>query len=235
MRRIWIIAFISLFIMTACGKKIGIGKVTSFNQSVPVSGGIVQSFVTVKLADGTEVKAWLPQGSDLWRTLSERKAICIKIQRKRNIWRFVEILPARKFNTGEISLALLPLVDMSPEKDQTDLPSRIADEVLNRLSQEDVLRVASKESSFVFKAQDLKISEIKKQLNVSYVLVGSVLTSGERVKIVFELTNVNDNSIIWAEAFNVELPDVLTVRDKVVSTVVDAAKFDILTRESCIK
>jgi TolB-like protein len=234
MRGIWFIAFASLFATTACSQTLETGQVTGFGQSAPVSGGMVHSFVIVTLHDRTEVTAWLPDDDRLWRTLSngaKSHAIRVKIQRKGNAWRFVEIVPPRKFKSGEISVAMLPLADMSPDRDQEGLCNRIADGIRNTLSQDNALRVVTRESSFVFKGTDSDISYIGRRLNVSYVLEGIVRTSGEQVRLVLQLTRVDSKSTVWSDAFNVQPQDVATVQHKVVPTIVDALKGDVLARE----
>ena len=66
---LFLLLFITIvlsFLLTACGDKNESGRVIKFGQAVPSGGGIVQSYVTVQLDDGSEVQAWLPQDDALW-------------------------------------------------------------------------------------------------------------------------------------------------------------------------
>jgi len=215
MRGKWSIAFPLLFIMIACGPRTETGTVTDFGQSVSASGGVVQSFVLVRLDDGTEVRAWLPEDDQLWRNLDDgakSRKLRIKIQKEGEAWRFAEILPARKLEKGEVSVALLPFLDISPNRDQEDYCNRITEEVLNALSQEEALRVTGKASTMTFREQERVASEIGRQLGVSYVIDGIVRPSGDRPDIALEVLRVADNVIVWSGVFGVNLQDVASVR-----------------------
>ena len=83
-------------VLAACGSGTKVGTVTGFGQAVPAGGGLVQSYVTVKLEDGTEVKAWLPQDDELWSTMQQGAkygTIRIEIKREGEFWKFVRLLP----------------------------------------------------------------------------------------------------------------------------------------------
>jgi hypothetical protein len=74
-----------------------IGDVRSWGQSAPPGGGVVQSYVGVKLDDGTEVTAWLPEDQALWDLMSARVrnglAKQAEIKRDGKFWRFVREIP----------------------------------------------------------------------------------------------------------------------------------------------
>jgi hypothetical protein len=81
--------------VTACAEK-KVGLVTNFGQSIPAGGGMVQSFVTVKLDDSTELRAWLPQDDKIWnmmRTGAKSGKIRVEVQREGEFWKFVQVLP----------------------------------------------------------------------------------------------------------------------------------------------
>jgi TolB-like protein len=76
------------------------------------------------------------------------------------------------------SIAVLPFLDMSPERDQGYFCEGLADELINSLASLPNLHVASRTSSFRFKSPTLDIREVGRRLNVKTVLEGSVRKSG---------------------------------------------------------
>lgn len=91
-----LITFVISFVLSACGPETKVGTVTGFGQSIPAGGGMVQSYVTVKLDDGTELKAWLPQDDELWTTMrlgAKSGKIRIEIKHEGEFWKFVRVLP----------------------------------------------------------------------------------------------------------------------------------------------
>jgi hypothetical protein len=90
-----LVTLLTSLALTACGLRTETGRVIAFGQAIPAGGGLVQSYVTVELDDGTEVYAWLPQDDSLWNTLQRGAAsgnIRIKIRRDGEFWKFDQIL-----------------------------------------------------------------------------------------------------------------------------------------------
>ena len=81
------------------------------------------------------------------------------------------------------SIAVLPFVNMSTDKEQEYFADGIAEELLNLLAQVPELRVIARTSSFSFKGKDVEIAEIARRLNVANVLEGSVRKSGDTLRI----------------------------------------------------
>jgi hypothetical protein len=93
---------------------------------------------------------------------------------------------------------VLPIVDLSKERDQSYLCEGIAEELLDALSRLGSLRVASRTSAFALKGQNLDVREISRRLNVRSVLEGAVRASGERLRVSVTLTNVEDGYQSWS-------------------------------------
>lgn len=77
---------------TACGPETKTGTVAEFGQSVSAKGGMVQSYVVVKLEDGTELKAWLPSDDAVWtdmRNAAGKGSTRIEIKQDGKFWRYV--------------------------------------------------------------------------------------------------------------------------------------------------
>jgi len=115
----------------------------------------------------------------------------------------------------EASVAVLPFVDMSPEKDQEYFCDGIAEELINALTRAGGLHVAARTSAFQYKGQNLDIRKIGKMLNVDHILEGSVRKAGNRIRITAELVNVADGYHLWAESFDRNMEDVFAIQDEI--------------------
>ena len=99
----------------------------------------------------------------------------------------------------DASIAVLPFVNMSPDKDQEYFADGISEELLNLLAQVPELRVIARTSSFSFKSKDVDIAEIARRLNVANVLEGSVRKSGDKLRITAQLVRASDSSHLWSQ------------------------------------
>ena len=129
------------------------------------------------------------------------------------------------------SIAVLPFIDMSPQKDQDYFCEGIAEEILNKLSHIDGLKVIARTSSFQFKGKQTDIAEIGKKLAVSTILEGSVRKAGKTLRITAQLINVKDQSHIWSNTFDRQLNDILSIQDEIAFSIVDRLRGELLTEE----
>ncbi|MCJ7557236.1 MAG: hypothetical protein MUP90_10035 [Gammaproteobacteria bacterium] len=120
------------------------------------------------------------------------------------------------------SIAVLPFVDMSPNKDQEYFSDGIAEELLNVLVKIKGVKVASRTSSFAFKGKDMGIPEIAQELNVDNVLEGSVRKAGDTVRITAQLIDVRTDRHLWSETYDRKLEDVFAVQDEIARKIVAA-------------
>ncbi len=120
------------------------------------------------------------------------------------------------------SIAVLPFLDMSAEKDQAFFSDGVTEEILNRLSQSENLRVISRTSSFSFKDESLDVPQIGERLNVAYVLEGSVRKARDRVRITAQLIDVSTNSHVWSETYDRGVDDLFAIQDEIASSVATA-------------
>ena len=126
------------------------------------------------------------------------------------------------------SIAVLPFVDMSPDKDQEYMSDGLAEELLNLLTKIPQLRVIARTSSFAFKGKEVDIAEIAKKLNVAHVLEGSVRKSGNKVRITAQLIRASDSSHLWSETYDRSLDDVFAIQDEISAAVVEQLKINLL-------
>ena len=120
------------------------------------------------------------------------------------------------------SVAVLPFLDMSPEKDQDYFCEGLAEELINALVAVDDLEVASRTSAFRFKGSQQDIREIGRRLGVSTVLEGSVRKAGSQVRIAVQLVKVEDGYHLWSNRYDRELKDVFAIQDEIAQKIVEA-------------
>jgi len=125
---------------------------------------------------------------------------------------------------GDKSIAVLPFENISVDPEQEFFSDGISEELLNLLAKIEGLRVISRTSSFQFKGTDLRIPEIAEQLDVAYILEGSVRKSGNKIRITAQLIDAGADVHVWSETYDRDLRDVFAIQDDVAARVVDALK-----------
>jgi TolB-like protein/tetratricopeptide (TPR) repeat protein len=130
----------------------------------------------------------------------------------------------------DASIAVLPFVNMSADKDQQFFADGISEELLNLLAQVPGLRVIARTSSFSFKGKDAPIAEIARTLNVANVLEGSVRKSGDTLRITAQLVRTSDSSQLWSQTYDRQMTDVFKVQDEIAAAVVSELQIKLLGR-----
>jgi TolB-like protein/Flp pilus assembly protein TadD len=139
--------------------------------------------------------------------------------------------PAGPAAATDPSIAVLPFVDMSPNKDQEYFADGLAEELLNLLAGIPELRVIGRTSSFQFKGRNDDLRLIAAKLGVASLLEGSVRKSGNRVRITAQLIKAADGSHLWSETYERDLVDIFKVQDEISSAVVGALKVKLLPQK----
>ena len=120
------------------------------------------------------------------------------------------------------SVAILPFVNMSPDKDQDYFCDGIAEEIISALCCVRGLRVASRTSSFRFKGGSGDVCEIGRELGVAAVLEGSVRKFGDRIRINAQLLNTGDGYNLWSESYDRQLDDIFAIQTEIARRLVEA-------------
>jgi len=120
------------------------------------------------------------------------------------------------------SIAVLPFVNMSGDKDNEYFSDGLTETLLHMLAQIPGLHVAARTSSFAFKGQNSSIDEIAKTLGVAHILEGSVQKSGERVRITAQLIRAEDGFHVWSQSYDRTLEDIFAIQDEIAEDVTEA-------------
>jgi TolB-like protein/Tfp pilus assembly protein PilF len=123
--------------------------------------------------------------------------------------------------TGQ-SVAVLPFVDMSPNKDQEYFSDGIAEELLNQLSKIRGLQVPGRTSTFAFKGQNADFRVIGEKLHVAHILEGSIRKAGERVRITVQLVKAADGFHLWSQTYDRDLTDIFAIQEEIAKAVAKA-------------
>ncbi len=117
--------------------------------------------------------------------------------------------------SGPVSLALLPLENISSEKEQEWFTDGMTDALITNLARIKGLRVTQRSSAMKYRGSDKSASEIAAELGVSFVLEGSVLRSAEDVKITIRLIDALTNKYLWAEEYSRAFTGLLALQGEV--------------------
>ena len=139
--------------------------------------------------------------------------------------------PTEEEKEGIRSVAVLPFVDLSAERDQEYLSDGVAEEILNVLTKVGGLHVPARTSCFAFRGASVDAREIGKRLGVDALLEGSIRKAGNRLRISVQLIDAHNGYRLWSERFDRELDDIFAIQDEIGRSVVDALGLSLTRRE----
>jgi TolB-like protein/DNA-binding winged helix-turn-helix (wHTH) protein/Flp pilus assembly protein TadD len=119
------------------------------------------------------------------------------------------------------SLAVLPLENLSGDPSQDYFAEGMTDELITHLGQIGALRVISRASAMTYKHVRKPLAQIARELNVQAVVEGSVLRSGDRVRITAQLIELPADRHIWAQSYEGDLRDTLSLQNTVARAIAE--------------
>jgi adenylate cyclase len=142
-------------------------------------------------------------------------------------------IPARSSarRAHQVAICVLPFVNMSGDPEQEYFSDGITEDIITDLSKVSALSVTSRNSAFVYKGKHVDIPRVARELNVSYVLEGSVRKAGGRVRITAQLVDGASNDHVWAERYDRDLNDIFALQDEISEAIVKALKLKLLPAE----
>lgn len=118
------------------------------------------------------------------------------------------------------SIAVLPFVDMSANRDQEYFGDGLSEELLNELAQIPELKVIARTSSFSFKGSNVDLRVIGEKLGVAHILEGSVRKDKNKIRITAQLIRTADGVHLWSGTFDRAIDDIFKVQDEIAQAVV---------------
>ncbi len=129
------------------------------------------------------------------------------------------------------SIAVLPFVNMSADKNDEYLSDGVSEELITALSKITGLQVKARTSSFAFKGKNEDIEKIGELLHVSHLLEGSVARAGNKLRITAQLIQASDGNHLWSDTYDREMQDIFAVRSEVAQQVAATLKIRLLGEE----
>jgi adenylate cyclase len=120
------------------------------------------------------------------------------------------------------SIAVLPFQNLSGDPEQEYFADGMVEDIITALSRFKSLFVIARNSSFTYKGKAIDIKQVGRELNVRYVLEGSVRKAGGRLRITGQLIDAATGAHLWADRFDGALEDIFDLQDKVTQQVVGA-------------
>ncbi len=176
------------------------------------------SFQTSAPLDGIVRRCLAKQPSGRYQAMSEVKAALEQVFAEKAAVAAAEAQP---------SIAVLPFVNMSGDKEQEYFSDGLAEEIINALTKISGLKVPARTSSFFFRGKEADMREISDRLKVKTVLEGSVRKSGSRIRVTAQLINAADGYHLWSERYDREMTDVFEIQDDICQAIVDKLRVEL--------
>lgn len=129
------------------------------------------------------------------------------------------------------SLAVLPLESLSSDASQDYFADGMTDELISDLGQISALRVISRTSVMAYKHSRKPLPQIARELNVDAVVEGTVLRSGDQVRITAQLIEASADKHLWSQSYQGELRDTLALQNRVASAIADQIRINVNPQE----
>jgi len=113
------------------------------------------------------------------------------------------------------SIIVLPFTNLSGDPGQEYFSDGLTDGLITELSRIPQLFVIARQSAFTYKGKQMKIQDISREMGVRYVLEGSVQRIEGRLRILAQLSDATTGEQLWAERYDLELSDTVTVQDAI--------------------
>ena len=133
--------------------------------------------------------------------------------------------------TSVRSLAVLPLNNFSGDPAQDYFADGMTDQLITDLAQISALRVISRTSAMVYKGSRKPLPEIARELHVDAIVEGAVERSGDRVRITAQLIEAASDKHLWAESYEDNLRDTLTLQKKVAANIAEQIRITLTPQE----
>ena len=140
------------------------------------------------------------------------------------VYFFVVRRPAASPAAAPPSIAVLPFVNMSSNKETDYFSDGITEELINALAHVEGLRVASRTAVFALKGKDLGIQQMGEQLNVATLLEGSVRREGNALRITAQLIKVADGYHLWSESYDREAKGIFAIENEIAEAIAGAMR-----------
>lgn len=120
------------------------------------------------------------------------------------------------------SIAVLPLLNSSPDPNNAYFAAGVHEEILNKLAKIRDLQLTSRTTVLLYQDSDMSAPDIARELNVSNIMEGSVRFADNQVRITIQLIRASDDVHIWSETYQSEYEDIFDIQADVAVQIVKA-------------
>ena len=132
------------------------------------------------------------------------------------------------------SIAVLPLENINNDEEQEWFSEGMTDELITNLAQIKQLKVISRSSSIQYKRSNKNPTVIGEELGVSYLVDGSVVRSGDSVKISARLLNAGENKYIWAKEYERKFTNILELHHEIAKAIAEQINIQLTPQENTL-
>jgi len=143
----------------------------------------------------------------------------------------VPVAGGKTMRSDKPSIAVLPFVNMSNDRDQEFFSDGITEDIITDLSNVSGIFVLSRNTVFTYKGKPVNVEQVAKDLGVAYVVEGSVRKAGNRVRINAQLIEGSTGGHVWAQRYDRDLVDIFAIQDEITQTIVGALRVKLLPEE----
>jgi TolB-like protein len=148
-----------------------------------------------------------------------------------------EATPASPVSRGKpcpprLSIVVLPLANIGGDPEQEHFVDGVTESLTTDLSRIRGAYVVARNTAFTFKGKSLDVKTIERELNVRYVLEGSVQRSGSRMRLNVQLIDAETGNHLWAERFDKPIADLFDMQDEIVARLAGALNGELIAAEA---
>lgn len=129
------------------------------------------------------------------------------------------------------SIAVLPFVNMSDDRNQEYFSDGLTEEIITALSKTPQLFVIASNTTFTYKGRPVKSKQVSEELGVQYVLEGSVRRAGDGIRITAQLIDALKGQHLWSERYDRDLKDLFAVQDDITKRIITAVHVELADGE----
>jgi eukaryotic-like serine/threonine-protein kinase len=177
-----------------------------------------------------DIKASIPPSVEQHVTRCLRKDPALRFQSMSEVKQALAEAPSSTLTSPVItraesqSIAVLPFVNLSADKENEYFSDGLAEEIINALTKIRELRVIARTSAFAFRGKQQDLRTIGYRLKVGTILEGSVRRAGNRIRVTAQLIKVADESHLWSERYDREITDIFAIQDDISQAIAEALK-----------
>ncbi|WFP61509.1 tetratricopeptide repeat protein [Mesorhizobium sp. WSM4904] len=136
-----------------------------------------------------------------------------------------------RWDSARPRIAVLPFNNMSGDPEQEYFSDGITEDIITDLSKVSGLYVVARNTVFTYKGKPIRVQQAALELDVKFVLEGSVRKAGQRVRVTGQLIDAADGGHIWADRYDRDLIDIFAIQDEITRTIVEQLKVRLLPEE----